>query len=246
MSYTNPCRIGITCHLDTVTSARQEQEAYFTLNRNYANRLLEFGATPFLLPYMPKEHIESVVDNLDGLIISGGDFDVPPDFYKQEKLPECGKIVEERSVFERALCIAALEFDLPLLGVCGGMQLLNVVCGGSLYQDNTLRPDTNAHQQDAPKNQTAHALSVEENSLLHALVKTKSLEVNSTHHQIIDKVSKHLRVSAKALDGVIEAIEMPGKSFVLGVQWHPEALDHDAQKNIYRGFVQAAMNRQDF
>ncbi len=246
MGPANTCRIGITPHLTQATSSRGEKEAYFTLNRAYADRVLALGATPFILPYTPHEHIETLVDNLDGVILSGGDFDLPPSFYKQETKKECGTIVEERSLFERSLAIAALEYDLPILGVCGGMQLINVICGGSLFQDHSLRPNTNNHQQDAVKTEPSHPVKVEKDSLLHSLVNTESLEVNSTHHQMIDKPGKHLRASAAAPDGVIEAIEMPSKPFVLGIQWHPESMAEDVQKNIYRGFVQAALNRQTF
>lgn len=198
------------------------------------------GGEPWLLPHLPVERAESVLGVLDGLVISGGDCDVPPAYYQQPIRHSYG-MREQRSAFERALIIAARHRQLPLLGICGGLQILNVALGGDLYQDLSEKPGCLDHQQAAPKQRPHHSVDIAPGSLLSRLVCANRLMVNSTHHQLVRRLGQDLRASAVAPDGVIEAVEAADGSFILGVQWHPEALvDDAAQQAIYGGLVAAA------
>ncbi len=199
------------------------------------------GGEPWLLPHLPPERVPSVLEVVDGLLLSGGDFDVPPSFYGEEPRHVHG-VREPRSAFERALVLAARERDVPLLGVCGGMQILTVALGGTLYQDLCEVPGCLQHQQPHDKRRPHHLVSVEAGTLLATLVGGGGdIEVNSTHHQVAKTLGAGVVASATAPDGVIEAVEARGPRFMLGVQWHPEALQHvPAHAAIYRGLVRAA------
>ena len=134
---------------------------------------------------------------------------------------------------------ACLHQKIPLLGICGGMQLLNVVCGGTLIQDLTYRPNTDEHQQPKDKRQPFHSVVLEPSSKLSRLCGVSEIQVNSTHHQVIDAVPESLLASGIAPDGVVEAIEWKGEQFALGVQWHPELLNLQEHQEIYNGLVRA-------
>ena len=137
-----------------------------------------------------------------------------------------------------------MDRDLPVLGICGGQQLLNVVLGGTLIQHI---PETVAeplaHEQPNPRDEAGHNVDVIEGSLLHRLVGTTTLAVNSAHHQSVDRAGPDVRVSATAPDGVVEAIEHLGYRFCLGVQWHPEFLISPGDGRILEGFVAVAAER---
>lgn len=157
-----------------------------------------------------------------------------------KKLQEgLGEVQVERSSFERALIRETLQKKKPLLGICGGMQLMNVVLGGSLFQDQRYRPGSMEHQQPNPRQEPGHAVTLEPDSLLYRWVNQRSLLVNSTHHQSINTLGKNLVASARALDGVIEAFEMRQDQFAVGVQWHPESLNNFDHQQIYQAFVDA-------
>ncbi|MBN1962856.1 MAG: gamma-glutamyl-gamma-aminobutyrate hydrolase family protein [Deltaproteobacteria bacterium] len=236
-------RIGITCDFDTALNKHGLPSPQYTLSEDYVNAVLASGGEPWLLPHLPIDHAEKVVEQLDGLIISGGFFDVPPSFYG-EAIRRVDGIREVRSAFERALILQARKILLPLLGICGGMQIINVALGGTLYQDDSERPDTQEHEQPRPKTYTYHNINISEKSRLAKVVQTLELEVNSTHHQMVRNLGSDLHVSAVAPDGVIEAIETNDSHFLLGVQWHPEALlKNQKQLAIYQGLISAARER---
>jgi putative glutamine amidotransferase len=182
---------------------------------------------------------------VEGLVITGGAFDVPPELYGEARRPECGPSKPARTEAELALLRAALDARLPVLGVCGGMQLLAVACGGTLWQD--LAADLGSgrllgHEQPPPKDLPSHEVRIEPGTLLARLVGEEPLRVNSTHHQAVKDPGRDLEVSARAPDGVVEAVELGGRPFVLGVQWHPEAVRaHEPRSaRIYAGLVEAA------
>jgi putative glutamine amidotransferase len=185
---------------------------------------------------------EPLLDLCDGLVVTGGAFDVPPELYGEARRPACGPTRPERTAFELALLRLALTRDLPLLGVCGGMQLLAVARGGTLYQDLATDLGLTGHEQPAPKDLPSHAVRIEAGSRLAGLVGVSSLMVNSTHHQGVRDPGAGVAVSARAEDGLIEAIELTDRRFALGVQWHPEsAIRHEPRHAaVYAGLVTAA------
>jgi putative glutamine amidotransferase len=194
-----------------------------------------------LLPHA-REAAPAYLALLDGLVVTGGAFDVPPELYGEAARAGLGPTKPERTVFEKDVLEAALAARLPVLGVCGGMQLLNVVRGGTLYQDLRAEAGIAGHEQPPPKDVPSHDVAVQPGSQLAALVGLDPLRVNSTHHQAVRDPGAGVLVSARAPDGVVEAIELPDLGFALGVQWHPEAmLAHEPRHAaIYRGLVAAA------
>lgn len=200
------------------------------------------GGEPYLLPHVPNltgARAEALMAPMDALVVSGGAFDLDPALYGQAKHPLCGQLAPQRTSFETELLQAALAAGLPILGVCGGMQLMAILDGGTLHQDLTLRPGTDVHEQKFDKRQPSHPVTVAQGSLLHRLTGAERFEVNSTHHQIIASPGGY-RVSAESPDGVIEAIEHDAHGYRLGVQWHPEVMADDSGIAIYKGLVQAA------
>jgi putative glutamine amidotransferase len=232
-------RIGIT--LDVEGEGRR-----YALPRTYADAVLAAGGLPLPLAYGDPSVAAAYLALLDGLVVTGGAFDLPPEHYGEQRRAGCGPAKPERTDFEWALCDAALVGRLPLLGVCGGMQLLNVVRGGSLWPDLGEDLGLRGHEQPAPKDAPHHDIAVVPGSLLGQLVGAEPLRVNSTHHQAVREMGAGVLASARAPDGVVEAIELPDLPFALGVQWHPEAMvRHDPRHAaVYRGLVEAARDRR--
>ena len=218
----------------------------FQLDRAYADAIVAAGGLPLVAPYGAP--VAELLDLACGVVITGGAFDIPPSAYGAERAPACGPLKEERTRFEWELLEAALARRLPVLGVCGGMQLLNVVLGGTLVQDiPTEIPGALPHEQKNPKDEPSHAIRIEEGSLLaRAAGRTGETRVNSTHHQAVARLGRRLRASAVAPDGVVEAIEGE-EGFVLGVQWHPERLLASEPWNlgVYEALVRAAARVQE-
>ncbi len=234
--------IGISCDEGT-SDARpgRPASARYELKRAYADAVLAAGGLPLLLAYVDDEATAELAGKLDALVVTGGAFDIAPEEYGEAASGQLGPLKPARTRFERRLLEQALALGLPVLGVCGGMQLLNVVQGGTLVQDlATEVPQALAHEQPHDPREPAHEVSVEEGSLLHRICGTRALPANSTHHQAVAKVGRALAVSGRTKDGVVEAIELPGARFVLGVQWHPELLLDEANWRLYRALVEAA------
>ena len=231
--------IGGTCDFETIVDSRGAPAPRYVLGEAYTTSILNAGAFPLMLPHGDLRLVPEILDKIDGLVVSGGDFDVPPSYYGAEPQPGLGTLQPQRSAVERALIEGCLKKRTPLLGICGGMQLLNVVCGGTLHQDQVHRPGSLEHQQQNDKREPSHRVDVVPHSRLHQLTGATRLEVNSTHHQLLDVVGDTLEATGVAPDGVVEAIEWSGEGFALGVQWHPESLATEAHQNIYRGFVAA-------
>ncbi|MFT3913511.1 MAG: gamma-glutamyl-gamma-aminobutyrate hydrolase family protein [Anaeromyxobacteraceae bacterium] len=228
-------RIGLT--LDAA-------ERRYELPRAYADAILAAGGLPILLPHAP-ETAGAYLALLDGLVVSGGAFDVPPDLYGEAARAELGTTRPERTAFEKDLLEAALAANLPVLGVCGGMQLLNVVRGGTLFQDLPADTGIRGHEQPPPKDVPSHEVQVTPGTVLAGIVGAAPLQVNSTHHQAVREPGAGVLVSGRAADGVVEAIELPDLRFALGVQWHPEATSRNdpRQAAIYGALVAASRER---
>jgi putative glutamine amidotransferase len=232
--------IGVT---PDVAASGGNAEPLIVLQERYARALQQAGAVPLVLPIMSAPAtLRRVVESLDGVVVSGGNFDIHPKYYGERAIKSLGKIREERTEFELGLIALALKRDMPVLGICGGAQAINVVLGGSLYQDIRSQVAGAAeHEQGHLKDRGGHAVNIVAGTKLRRIVGRKSMEVNTTHHQSVKKLGKGLIVNAAAADRVIEGIESSDHSFVLGVQWHPEFLVHrdQAQKKIFAAFVRA-------
>jgi putative glutamine amidotransferase len=230
-------RIGLTLDVDQAGTA-------YRLPRAYADAVDAAGGLALPLTHQPGA-AQALLDLCDGLVVTGGDFDVPPELYGEARRPACGPARPERTAAELALLRLALERGLPVLGICGGMQLLAVARGGTLHQDLAADLGLATHEQPPPKDAPSHPVRVEPGTRLAGLVGAGELMVNSTHHQAVREPGRGLVVSARAPDGVIEAVELPGPVFVLGVQWHPEsAAPHEPRHAaIYAGLVAAAAAR---
>lgn len=220
----------------------------FELKQAYCEAVRRAGGIPLLLPFLAPDELQEVSSRLSGVVITGGAFDIGPEEYGEQARPGLGALKPERTRFERSVAELSLRRGLPVLGVCGGMQLLNVVLGGSLHQDlATEREGCLAHEQAHDPREPAHEVVVEAGTRLARLLGARPA-VNTTHHQAVKALGAGLRISARAPDGVVEAIEADGESldrtpFVVGVQWHPELLDDADSRALYAAFVEAAAAR---
>jgi putative glutamine amidotransferase len=229
-------RIGIPLDVDGSGAYR--------LPRAYAEAVREAGGLPLPLAYGDAAVAGAYLALCDGLLVAGGAFDVPPERYGEAPRPACGPTRPERTDYEWGLVEAALAAGIPVLGVCGGMQLLNVVRGGSLHQH--LPEDLGvSHEQLPPRDRPCHEVQVVAGTLLARLAGHHALTVNSTHHQAVNRPGAGVLVSGRSPDGVVEALELPDLPFALGVQWHPESMfrEDPRQLAIYRGLVDAARER---
>jgi len=212
---------------------------YYAIRENYLTAISELGGIP--LPLMHDEALaETYGQMIDGLVIIGGAFDVSPALYGGGEKHDTVILKEQRTKFEWAITRYALDHKLPILGICGGEQLLNVVLGGSLIQHIPDEVDTDIeHEQPNPRNESGHSVAVKEGSLLHQIAGKETLHINSAHHQAVKEAAPGCIVNAVAPDGVIEGIELEGHPFCLGVQWHPEYHVDEADKKIFEAFLSA-------
>ena len=233
--------IGLT--LDLETTKTYSKFPWYALRENYCSSISCFGGVPFPIVYDNKA-INSILDVIDGLVITGGAFDVHPRYYSEKIKYHNLNIKADRTMFEINICKLALKKNIPVLGICGGQQLINIVYGGSLYQDIKKDLITNIeHEQKNPRNEVSHSVSLNTSSLLYQIIKQKKIKVNSAHHQSIKKPGKGLVVNATASDGIIEGIEDPSKNFCIGVQWHPEFLIKNSDSKIFKNFIKAIKTR---
>lgn len=216
------------------------------INEDYVKAVIKNGGVPIVLPITDDlDVVSSYIDNIDGLILSGG-HDVSPYLYGEEPSPKLGEIYPQRDEFDFALIEKAKAKKLPILGICRGLQILNVYHQGSLWQDLSYNPNiTVKHSQDHGPTITTHSVSIAENSMLEAILKTNNLRVNSFHHQAIKELGSDLKVSALASDQVIEAFEHKNYPFLVGIQWHPEMLHEvmPVMNAIFKEFIKKASQK---
>ena len=233
--------IGVT--LDSEAPGGYSKLPWYALRENYCDVLTKVGALPVALPHAA-ELTSAYLDLIDGLIVTGGAFDVDPALYGGGPTHVTVKLKARRTRFEWAITEQAVARDLPTLGICGGQQLLNVVLGGTLIQHiPDALPNALPHEQPNPRHEPGHAVIVAPGTLLHRITGTSRLEVNSAHHQAAERVGPGIVVSGTAEDGLIEAIEHPGRRFCLGVQWHPEYEVGPGDGAILKALVAAAAGR---
>ena len=245
MTRRSPPLIGITADLSEAPRPRSaaRQESTIFLPQRYCREVENGGGVPIVLPFTrSRALLRRLIGQLDGLLLSGGAFDIHPSYYGERPIKEIGAIKEERTEFELEMTDLALKRDLPVLGICGGAQAINVTLGGSLYQDiATQAPHAEQHEQGARKEIGGHKVIIARGTRLEKILQRRTLEVNTTHHQAVKKIGNGLVVNATAEDGLIEGIESPRHFFVLGVQWHPEVLAprRAPQRRIFSCFIEA-------
>lgn len=228
--------IGITTFCED-----KPKKTYNSVSFNYVNSIHLAGGTPIIIPRIgSEEDIENYLNVIEALILTGGE-DVNPLLYGEKPIGKTGPICMKRDELETKLFLRALEKRIPVLGICRGLQVINVALGGSLYQDinSQLSHRLNHLPIGNYPNQLYHSINIEENSKLHDILLAKKLEVNSFHHQAIRDLGKNLRVTAVASDGIIEAIEYQGDPFVIAVQWHPEdlTLEYTRFLNLFKALI---------
>lgn len=233
-----------------VTPSFDDRSGSYKVSRNNLQAIEAAGGIPLVMPYLTeKEMIDEVVAKIDGLYLTGG-HDIDPIYLDEEPHPKLGVFQPERDAFELTVTEKMLEKNKPVFGVCKGSQILNVATGGGLYQDiaSQIEGELVQHMQKAESHFPAHGVEIVEGTFLHRLIGQNKIRVNSFHHQAIRHTGNNFKVSAKAQDGVIEAIESTVHSFALGVQWHPEIMavkgNDEVSKNIFRSFIAACQENK--
>ena len=230
--------IGIT--LDSEEPGHYSAFPWLAVRQNYAGAITRAGGLPVALPHETGLAAD-YLDAIDGLVVTGGDFDVDPSLFGATERHQTVKTKERRTAFELAITQDAMDRDLPVLGICGGQQILHVMLGGTLIQHiPDAVPESLAHEQPNPRDEAGHEVKIVAGTLLHRIVGTDRLAVNSAHHQAAADEPAGIVVNARAPDGVIEGIEAPAHGFCLGVQWHPEFEISQGDGRLFTAFVEAA------
>ncbi|MFQ5785268.1 MAG: gamma-glutamyl-gamma-aminobutyrate hydrolase family protein [Alphaproteobacteria bacterium] len=229
--------IGLT--LDAESPGGYSKLPWYALRENYFVAVRRAGGLPVALPHETAD-AGAYLDRIDGLVVTGGAFDVDPALFGATTRHATVATKDQRTAFELAATRLAVERDLPVLGICGGQQLLNVALGGTLIQHI---PDeiegALSHEQPNPRTEPGHTVRIEPGTRLRDIVGVDELAVNSAHHQAVCDLAPGLVVDAVAPDGVIEGIEDPARRFLVGVQWHPEYGISAGDGRLFAAFVAA-------
>jgi putative glutamine amidotransferase len=235
--------IGISSSLFKIETGPFIGRERAAVGYDYVQAIKQAGGIPFILPIVENPtHIQRQIELVDGVLLSGG-YDVWPLHYGEEPMPCLENICPQRDVYELELIRLAQQLSKPLLGICRGLQLLNVAFGGTLYQDiMAALPAALQHHQKAKPEEAMHTVELVEGTLLHQMMGTSTLLTNSYHHQAVKELAPGFRVNARAKDGLVEGIEKVGESWMLGVQWHPEFMvnKHVQMRKLFQALVEAA------
>jgi putative glutamine amidotransferase len=231
--------VGIT--LDAEPPGGYSAYPWYALRRNYADAVAQAGGLPLPLPHYPPLAADFLY-LIDALVVTGGAFDVDPALYDPGAATHPTVLLRrDRTEAEHALLRGALARDMPILGICGGEQLLAVALGGTLIQhipDSV--PGALEHEQKNPRHEAGHSIAIHPGTLLARIVGTETMAVNSAHHQAVLDPGRSVTVNATAPDGVIEGIEDGRYRFCLGVQWHPEFAIDPGDARLFAALIEAA------
>ncbi len=223
--------VGIT--LDSEKGGHYSKFPWYALRENYLSSIVKYDAIPIPLSHDNKL-VNSFSEFLDALIITGGDFDINPKFYNQKR-NGAKNIKNKRTNFEIKIYKKFLSLNKPILGICGGAQLMNIASGGTLIQNLKKKPIN--HEQLNPRNETSHSVNIAKKSKLFNICKKNTIKVNSAHHQAIKKLGKDFKISAISKDGIIEGIEHNKHKWCIGLQWHPEFIITQYDSKILNNFI---------
>jgi len=242
MMQTRP-RIGITMRIEHTTNR-------FYLGRDYSEAVEAAGGSPVHISLIPNaDYIDSVVAQLDGILLPGSDTDVDPLRYGQQPHPQLGTVQTIKDETDLLVIEAAERRGIPIFAICFGMQVLNVSRGGTLIQDiNSQMPGAIKHEQGIPRDRPSHQLRLTENTRLSEIAGAVDAVVNSHHHQAIESLGANLVATAWTTDGVVEAFEDPRPDrFIVAVQWHPEmGWQNDLfSQRLFSAFVSEAMSERE-
>jgi putative glutamine amidotransferase len=230
--------IGLT--LDAEPPGGYSKYPWYALRQNYTAAIAGAGGLAVALPHDPGL-ADAYLDHLDALIVTGGAFDVDPAMYGDSARHGTVELKEDRTLAELAFLQAAMARQIPILGICGGEQLLAVALGGTLFQHI---PDAIAnalpHEQTTSHYEPGHSVHILPGTLLHKITGSETMQVNTSHHQAVRSPGRST-INATAPDGVIEGIEDPSQKFCLGVQWHPEYLIDQGDKRLFEALVAASL-----
>jgi putative glutamine amidotransferase len=220
------------------------KEPTYFLRARYVRAIEDLGGVPLILPLTTDRAVRrTLLNGLQGLLLTGSGPDLPPHLYGERRRYDFGVVSRQRYAFELDIARMAADQKLPVFGICGGMQAINVAFGGTLVQDISSQISAPLpHRSSLPATRVCHAVHVSAKSLLRRITRKETIRVNSSHHQSVKQVAPRLIASAVAADGVIEAIESPTHPFFLGVQWHPEFLyeRHETHRRLFQSFLKAA------
>jgi putative glutamine amidotransferase len=232
--------IGIT----TTNILKSSKTPKYGANELYAEAISNSGGLPVLIPLnLSQDDLDTLLCRLDGILFSGGG-DIHPRKYGGELHPQVKGVEQSRDEVEIHLIQSVIETGKPFLGICRGLQVINVAMGGSLYEhlQDQLSGGVTHDNHTLPRDFLAHSVSIEANSQLSQILSTSQARVNSLHHQGVRKLADGLLPTAYAPDELIEAFELPGHSFGLAVQWHPEELlEHEAMRKLFQAFIHACL-----
>ncbi|MCL4504729.1 MAG: gamma-glutamyl-gamma-aminobutyrate hydrolase family protein [Chloroflexi bacterium] len=227
------------------TPVQGEQHRSFSMGKGYIESLIAAGGVPLLVPVTVDElELRALYESASGVLLAGGG-DVDPAEYGEEKHEKTGNIDRDRDHAEFLISRWAVADDKPIFGICRGIQSLNAALGGTLVQDIPSQWSTalrhNGHYDNAARDEVLHEVSIESGSRIEAIMENRTVGVNSFHHQAVERPADGFVITSRATDGVIEGMEMPGKRFVVSVQWHPEEMSRIRADmlNLFVKFVSA-------
>ncbi len=236
--------IGIPCQADYREGSGRP---IYCNNRSYVQALEHAGGVPVLIPMVNDVGtLHPLLGKLDGILFSGGS-DIQPVHYGEDPHPMLGKVDQKLDELELTMARWALQENVPTLGVCRGMQLMNVALGGTLYQDVQAQVEGSMQhcKRELPRHTLIHSICIEEGSKVEEIFGTRELWVNSLHHQAVKELGKGVHISGRAEDGIAELLEVPGKHFAVAAQGHPEEIypREPVWAKLFTAFVDACITR---